>query len=54
MPLQAYKRWGDHLGWLHAGNGTTSARLKRSPRQGHTWADLLADYDRTEMTVIEP
>lgn len=53
--LDAWKRWGDHLGWLHAGNSTPSRRPGDADRiQGHTWAELLEDRLDIKRTVIQP
>lgn len=51
---EAWKRWGAHLGWLHAGNSTPATRM-RNGRQGLTWQQLLEGPGRhVERTVITP
>lgn len=50
---EAWKRWGNHLGWLHAGNSTPQRRNGRD-RQGLTWAGLLEDRLDIQRTVITP
>ena len=51
---EAWKRWGGHLGWLHAGT-STPLRRDGSDRQGLTWEQLLAEPTRSvERTVITP
>lgn len=52
---EAWKRWGAHLGWLHAGNSTPTGRERRTGRQGLTWQELLEGPSRhVERTVITP
>jgi len=54
--IEAWKRWDDHLGWLHAGNSTPYRRdgATLARRQGNTWAELLAERADLKRTVIQP
>lgn len=54
--VEAWKRWGDHLGWLHAGNSTPRPlpNGEGRRRQGETWQALVKNSPDVKRTVITP